>query len=118
MEVAMCMLYAYLYILFFEILAKDGEHKLKYVFVVLLGITRFFAYFTSLTKYLEPVISFSLLVVYSICIKSRNSNLRNLKYAIVARGICFVIYHFPLLKFIICCILSYKLVFCKYFPVH
>lgn len=92
MEIVMVILYAYLYMLLYETLAEEDGHKLKYVFVVLIGITKYLSHFTLLTRYLAPVISVSLLVIYSMCIKSKNSNLRNLKYAIVAQGIWLVIY--------------------------
>lgn len=87
MEMLMSLIYAYLYILLYEALAEESGNRSKWLFVVMIAVESQVTKTIPITKQLTPFLSCTLIVLYSICIKSKKPNLKNLKYAIVAHGI-------------------------------
>lgn len=77
-------IHAYIYILLFEKLSEVQGRYTKWLFVFLLGIVRYIAESTSYVDQMHPLIIVTLLIIYSVCIRSKNSNLQNLGYAFIA----------------------------------
>lgn len=90
MKIIAVLVHAYLFVQIYEILSEDKKHFVKYLIVIVVGAVKQTVEAVSYTKNIAPFILCTLLVLYSMCIHSRNSNLTNLKYAIVAYGIDYV----------------------------
>ena len=91
MEILAFFINAYLYIFIYDAFTEENEHFTKWFFVFAIGILKCIAEAITYTKQLIPLIVCTLLVFYSICIKTYNSNLQNLKYAVLTYGMVFVI---------------------------
>lgn len=91
MEHISFLIHAYMYLLIYEILTEERKRSVKWFFLLLFGITRYIAELGTHTRYLWPFLLLTLLILYSICIRSTKSNLENFKYAIVSYGIDFIL---------------------------
>lgn len=90
MEIVSLWIYVYLYLQIYEILTGEGKRSVRWVFLLLLGVAKYISKLSIFTQYLWPFLLLTLLILYSMCIHSAKSNLKNFKYAIVAYGIGFV----------------------------
>lgn len=100
MEMLMSLIYAYLYLLLYEALAEESGSRIKWLFVVMIAVESQVTKLIPITKQLTPFISCTLIVLYSICVRSKKTNLKNLKYAIVAHGIWLAI------NFVLTCVVA------------
>jgi len=91
MEIITFLINAYLCILLFEFLLEESGGLLKWPFVIAIGAAKYITGSFILVEYLSPLIICTLLVLYGKYTKNNNSNLQNLKYAIVAYGVSFVL---------------------------
>lgn len=91
MEIISFFIHAYLYLQIYERLTEESRRFVKWLFVALFGITKYIVELRTYSKHLMPLLLCTLLVLYSMCIHSRNSNIKNLEYALVAYGIDFVL---------------------------
>lgn len=80
-------IHAYIYILLYEKLTGESQKSIKWVLVLILGIIRYIEESVSCIAWLQPLIIFTILIIYSVCIGSKNKNLENLGYAFVAYAI-------------------------------
>lgn len=87
MRIIALIIHAYMLVLIYEILSKDIQCFLKWMVVLLIGATKYLFEATPYTKNIAPFILCIILIIYSSLTHSQNSNLTNLKYAIVAYGI-------------------------------
>ena len=85
------LIHAYLFVQIYEILSEDRKCYVKYGVVLAIAVLRRTVESVSYTRNIAPFILCTVLVLYSICIHSRNSNLENLKYALVVYGIDYVL---------------------------
>lgn len=83
--------HSYMIVCIYEILSEDKHRFLKWFAVLLIGITKYVIESVPYTKNIAPFVLCTILVLYSMCIHSRNSNLKNLKYATVVCGIDYAI---------------------------
>lgn len=83
--------HVYMLVLIYEIFTSEKAHKFRWMIILLIGIIKYIAEYFTYTKYLVPFIVCTLLVLYSISIHSKNSNLTNFKFALIAYGIDYVI---------------------------
>ncbi len=91
MEIALFFIHAYVYVTIYELLTEERHNLLKWVLVLAIGITRYVAEPVAIAKQLIPFIVCTFLIIYSVCIKSQNSNLHNFKYAIITYGLSYVL---------------------------
>lgn len=91
MEIISFLIHAYLYLQIYELLTEEYRQPVKWLFVLLFGGIKYIAGLEIYTKRLVPFLLCTLLILYSVCIRSNNSNLKNLKFSLVAYGIDYVI---------------------------
>lgn len=91
MEVFLFFIYAYLLLLIYEMLTEERHYIWRWVFVLLIGMTKYIAELGTYTKYLVAFILCTLLILYSISIHSKHSNLAKFKFALIAYGIDYII---------------------------
>lgn len=91
MEIISFFIHAYLYLFVYEMLVEESQRTVKWLFVLLFGITKYIGELGIYTKNLVPFLLCTLLVLYSICIRSKHSNMKKLEYALVAYGVDYVI---------------------------
>ena len=84
-------IYGYMLLLIYEILTEERHCNWKYCFVLLVGLSKYIAERGNYTQYVAPFVLCTLLILYSICIHSKNSNLLNFKYALLSYGIHYAI---------------------------
>ena len=77
-------IHAYIYILLYEKLAGERGHYTKWLFIFLFAIGRNVVEPVLHVDQLQPLVVFTLLIAYSWCIRSKNSNLENLDFAIMS----------------------------------
>lgn len=90
MEIVSLWIYVYLYLLIYEILTGESKQPARWFFLLLLGGAKYISKLSIFTQYLWPFLLLTLLILYSMCIHSINSNLRNFKYSIISYGIGFI----------------------------
>lgn len=91
MEIIIFFMHAYILVFLYEIFTSEKHPLIKWIIILLMGIAKYVAEYFTYTKHLVPFISCTLLVLYSICIHSKNSNLKNFKLAFFSYGIDYVI---------------------------
>lgn len=91
MEIISFFIHAYLYLQIYELLTEENRRFVKWFFVFLFGLTRYVAELGSYTEHLVPFLLCTLMILYSMCIHSHHSNLKNLKYALVAYGMDYML---------------------------
>lgn len=91
MEIISFFIHAYLYLQIYELLTEESRKAVKWLFVLLFGITKYIAELGIYTKHLVPFLLCTLLILYSLCIHSKQSNLKNLQYSLVTYGIDYVL---------------------------
>lgn len=84
-------IHAFMLVQIYEMLSEDKKHLLRWVVVFLIGVSKYIVESMPYTKNIAPVVLCMILILYSMCTHSRNSNLTNLKYAVVVYGIDYVI---------------------------
>ncbi len=84
------LIHAYMYLLIYEILTEEYKRSVKWFFILLFGVMKYIVELNEYIKYFWPFLLFTLLILYSLCIHSSNSNLKNFKYAIITYGIDFI----------------------------
>ena len=91
MEIIIFFMHAYILMFLYEIFTSEKHHIIKWIVILLMGIVKYIAECFTYTKHMTPIIMCMLLVIYSICIHSQNTNLENFKLAFFAYGIDYVI---------------------------
>ena len=91
MKIIIIFIHAYMLVTIYEILYEDRNYFLKWLAILLIGVTKYVIESILVTKNIAPVVLCTILVIYSMCTYSSNSNLLNLKYAIVVYGIDYAI---------------------------
>lgn len=91
MEIISFFIHAYLYLQIYELLTEENKYIVKWMFVLLFGIVKYIAELGVYTRQLVPFLLCTLLILYSMCIHSKHSNLKNLQYALIAYGVDFVL---------------------------
>lgn len=91
MKIIALLLHVYLLVLIYELFTSEKDRIFRWLFVGLIGLTKYVVEIFAYTKHVAPLILCTLLIVYSIFIKSRNSNLTNLKFAVITYGIDYLI---------------------------
>lgn len=91
MEFISLFIYAYMLLAIYEILTEERQYIWEGIFVLVLGITKYIVELGTYTQYLASFILCTLLILYSVCIRSKNSNMTNFKFAIISYGIDYVI---------------------------
>ena len=80
-------IHAYTYILLYEKLLGQRSCQLKWMFALILGIARYVAEPVLYLNQLQPLMVYTVLVVYSVCCRSQNSHLENLGYAFITYAV-------------------------------
>ena len=91
MEIISIVFHAYVYVTIYEFLTDERHKFLKWVLFLVIGITKYVAESFIIAKQLIPFMVCTLLVIYSVCVKSHDSNLQNFKYAITTYGLSYVL---------------------------
>lgn len=91
MEILSFFIHAYLYLQIYELLTGERRRTVKWLFVLLFGVTKYIAELGVYTEHLVPLLLCTLLILYSMCIHGKHSNLKNLQYALVTYGIDFIL---------------------------
>lgn len=84
-------LHAYILVWIYESLSEDKKDFLKYLVIMIIAVTKYLIEPVPYVRNMVPFVLCTILVIYSICTKSRNSNLENLKYALITYGIDYVV---------------------------
>lgn len=79
----MFIIHAYIYILLYEKLTGENTKLKKWLFVFAFGIVRYMAEALPYIDQLQPLVVCTLLILYSLCIRSKNSNMENIGYAFI-----------------------------------
>lgn len=85
------LIHMYMLMLIYELFTSKGTGFFRGIFLVLITTVKYGAELFLYTRYLTPVFVCALLVLYSVCIHGGHSRIRNLKCALVAYGMDFVI---------------------------
>lgn len=83
-------IHAYLLVLIYEALSEDKRRYVNCVAVIIIAGVKYLMELRFVTSNLVPFVICTILIVYSICCHSRNANIANLKYALVAYGADYV----------------------------
>lgn len=91
MKIISCFICAYILFFIYESFTESRHHLLRWLCVVFISITRYTAEYVVAIKYFMPLILCTLLILYSMCISSKNLNINNLKCSIVSYGIDYIV---------------------------
>lgn len=91
MEIIGSIIHAYILVLIYEILSEDKRKYINVVAVLLIAGAQYFMKPRPVISNLVPIVICTILILYSICGHSQNSNIANLKYAIVIYGVDYFI---------------------------
>lgn len=91
MEFISVFVYTYMLLAIYEILTEERRYIWECSFALLLGITKYMVELGTYTQYLASFILCTLLILYSVCIHSKNSYLMNFKFAVISYGINYAI---------------------------
>lgn len=83
MNAVLTIMHAYIYILLYEKLIGENRFYGRWIFVLMFCGVRYVEETLSFVAPLQPLIIFSLLIIYSFCVRSANSNVGNLWYALI-----------------------------------
>lgn len=86
MRIIALFMHAYMLVMIYEIMSEDKRNFLKWVLIFLISTIKYLFESTSYTKNIAPFVLCAILVIYSMCVHSLNSNMTNLKYALVSYG--------------------------------
>lgn len=93
MKLIAMLIHAYMIVWIYERLSEDRQCFVKWIAVMIMGGIKYildWAVDVTYEQNVAPLVFYTVLVAYSMCAHSRNTNLINLKYAIVACGIDYV----------------------------
>lgn len=91
MKIVALFIHAYILVLIYEILSEDKRRYINCVTVFLIVGVKYLMERRLVISNLVPLVICTILIVYSMCCHSRNSNIANLKYAVVAYGVDYLI---------------------------
>lgn len=91
MEFISFFVYAFMLLIIYEILTEERQYIWECIFALLIGITKYIVELGTYTQFLSSFILCTMLILYSICIHSKNSNLTNFKLAVLAYGIDYLL---------------------------
>lgn len=91
MEIIALFIRAYLLVFIYQILSEDKRKYFIYVAVLLIAGAQYFMKSRLVISNLVPIVICTILILYSMCCHSKNSNVANLKYALVAYGVDYLI---------------------------
>lgn len=84
-------IHAYMLVFVYEILSEDKHKYFNYVAVLLIAGAQYLMKSRPVTSNLIPIVLCTILILYGMCGHGRNSNIENLKYALIAYGIDYFI---------------------------
>ena len=84
-------IFAYLLLSIYEIVTKEHHCIWKNFFALLLGMIKCIAEVNVYAQYMVSVVLCSMMVLYSGCIRSKNSNIKNLQFVLVSYGVNYFI---------------------------
>lgn len=84
-------IHAYMLVMIYELLTEEKQHYMKGFVVLIIGGTKYIVEHLLYIMNIAPLLLCTMLVLYSICSYSRNTNLTNLKFALVAYEIDYAI---------------------------
>lgn len=90
MKIIALFIHAYMLVLIYEFMSEEKQHLKKWVVVLLIGSVKYSIEPLHVARSISPFVQCTILIIYSMYIHSRNSNLRNLQYALVAYGMDYV----------------------------
>lgn len=91
MKIIALFIHVYILMLIYELFSSEKKRLIKWMAILLMGIAKHVVEYLPYIKHMAPFILCTLLVLYSICIHSKNSNLTNFKYALISYGIDYAI---------------------------
>lgn len=91
MKIVAVVIHAYMLVLIYEILSEDKRKYINCVMVFLIAGVKYLMERRIVAGNLVPLVICTILIIYSMCCHSRNSNIKNLKYALVAYGVDYFI---------------------------
>lgn len=91
MKIITLLIHVYILVLIYEIFTSEKNRVCRWILILLISIAKYLAECFTYTRSLTPFIACTLMVLYSVIIHSKNSNLINLKFAIISYGIDYVI---------------------------
>lgn len=86
MEIIGLIIRAYILVFIYEILSEDKRKYINCVVALFIAGAQYFMKSRLVISNLTPIVICTILILYSMCGHSRNSNIANLKYALVAYG--------------------------------
>lgn len=90
MKIIALFIHAYMLVSIYELVSEENQHLKKWVAFFLIGVAKYFIEPMPFARNISPFIQCTILIIYSICIHSVNSNLKNLQFALVAYGMDYV----------------------------
>lgn len=94
MRIIALLLHAFMIVWIYELLSGDKHCFIKWIATIIVAVVKFlFELFEAVpyAKHVAPFVVCTILVSYSMCARSHNTNLINLKYAIIAYGMDYVV---------------------------
>lgn len=91
MEIIAVFIHAYMLVFIYEILSEEKQKYINCVAILLIGSAKYLLEPRPITSNLAPLVICTMLIGYSMCGHSRNSNIANLQYALVAYGMDYFI---------------------------
>lgn len=91
MEIIAVLIRAYMLVFIYEMLSEDKYKYINCVAVLLIAGAQYLMKLRPVLSNLLPIVICTTLILYSMCGHSRNSNIANLKYALVAYGMDYFI---------------------------
>lgn len=82
---------AYMLVYIYEILSEDKHKYFDCSAILLIGSAQYFMKSGAVTSNLIPIVLCTILILYSMCGHSRNSNIENFKYVLIAYGMDYLI---------------------------
>lgn len=90
MEIVSIIIHAYTFLLIYEMFTEEFRSWIKYVFVVLFAIIKSVTDLMPHIRHLQALLLCTLLILYSVCIHSKNSYLKNLEYALITYAVDYI----------------------------
>lgn len=91
MKIIALFMHVYLLLQIYELFTAEKNCLIKGLAILLMGIVKQMVECSPYTKPLEPIILCTLLILYSISIHSKNSNVTNFKFSLISYGINYAI---------------------------
>lgn len=87
MEIIAVFIRAYMLVFIYEILSEEKHKYINCVAVLFIAGAQYLMKWRPILSNLLPIVICTILILYSMCGHSRNSNIANLKYALITYGV-------------------------------